>query len=846
MKIPYFCSQIPIQMTYASILLPLALPGSFSYIVPPRLAARVAVGSRVVVPFGPRRFYTGIVVGLQEHNPQPAAQLKEVADVADDRPCVLSAQLELWQWMAHYYMCTEGEVMKAALPQGMKLESETWIVRNAGFLPDGPQLNATDRAILQLLDTEKGSELKELAKKLGLKNMLPPVKRLMDLGAVVVRESLEQGFRPRTESHVELEAAYFHEAKLHGVLDSLQRAPAQQALLLRYLDLAQAPAALRLQNAGLLLPVTRHALCITPQTDAALTQLRKKGVLTVRQVEVPRLRPFLDEADGEEDAQPLFRPKPLGEQQQRALQEVEAALQRKQVCLLHGVTSSGKTEVYIHLIEKTLQEGKQVLYLLPEIALTTQITTRLGRVFGRRMAVYHSKFPDAERVELWMRQVGPQPFPLILGVRSAIFLPFQNLGLVIVDEEHETSFKQQEPAPRYQARDTAIVMAARQGAKVVLGTATPALETYANVQKGKYELVEMKERYGHVLLPEIVVENVKELRRKKLMNSPFSPRLLQEVRTALQQGEQAILFQNRRGYAPVVECRTCGWTPRCTRCDVSLTLHRRLGKLVCHYCGAVYDVPQQCPACHGHELRDMGYGTEKIEEAAHRAFPEARIARMDLDTTRSRSAYERLIGSFQRGETNLLIGTQMVTKGLDFDRVRVVGILNADQMLSQADFRAHERAFHLMAQVAGRAGRRSGRGLVVLQTRQPELPLVQQVVRADYAAMFRDEMEERRLFGFPPAVRLINVMVKHRDEQVAARAAEDLAARLRPVFGTGLLGPDRPVVARVQLLFIRKLMVKVPLTLSSRSVRQTLLAARDALLAQPAFKAVRVIFDVDP
>ena len=498
MKIPYFCSQIPIQMTYASILLPLALPGCFSYIVPPRLAARVAVGSRVVVPLGPRRFYTGIVVELQEQNPQPATQLKEVADVADDRPCVLPAQLALWQWMAHYYMCTEGEVMKAALPQGMKLESETWIVRNADFQPDGQQLNATDRAILQLLDAEKGSELKELAKKLGLKNPLHPVKRLLDLGAVVVRESLDQGFRPRTESRVELEAAYFDEAKLHGVLNSLQRAPAQQALLLRYLDLAQAPAALRLQNAGLLLPVTRHALCTTPQTDAALTQLRKKGVLAVRQVEVPRLKPFLDEADGDDGAQPLFRPKPLGQQQQRALQEVEAALQRKQVCLLHGVTSSGKTEVYIHLIEKVLQEGKQVLYLLPEIALTTQITTRLGRVFGRRMAVYHSKFPDAERVELWMRQVGPQPFPLILGVRSAIFLPFQNLGLVIVDEEHETSFKQQEPAPRYQARDTAIVMAARQGAKVVLGTATPALETYANVLKGKYELVEMKERYGQV------------------------------------------------------------------------------------------------------------------------------------------------------------------------------------------------------------------------------------------------------------------------------------------------------------------------------------------------------------
>lgn len=835
-------------MKYVSVLLPLALPGTYTYTLAPELAAAVQVGSRVVVQFGARRYYTGVVTQLCDAAPQAGIALKPVVGVADASPTVLPAQLRLWQWMAQYYMCTEGEVLKAALPAGLKLESETLLVRNADFDAAGHDLTERDERLLQALDTERGKKITELEKELGLKNLMGPVRRLMDLQAVQVSETLSQGFRPRTETRVRLAEAYFSEARLNELLDALQRAPAQLSLLLSYLDQAQAPAALRLQNAALLAPVAKRALCVARGSEAAFSALRRRGVLEVEQAEVSRLCPVV--ADEVVEGTPLAdrAPKPLGSEQQRALGEVRRALGEKQVCLLHGVTSSGKTEVYIHLIAEALARGEQVLYLVPEIALTTQLTGRLARVFGAQMAVYHSKFPDTERVELWRRQLGPEACPLVLGVRSAIFLPFTRLGLVIVDEEHETSYKQQDPAPRYQARDTAVMLARQWGAKVVLGTATPSLETYRNARSGKYALVEMPQRYGHVELPEIVVEDVKELRRKKLMtgSSPFSPRLLSEVRAALAGHQQAILFQNRRGYAPVIECRACGWTPRCTRCDVSLTLHRGLNKLVCHYCGSVYDVPLQCPACEGRELRDVGYGTEKIEEEARRAFPEARIARMDLDTTRSRAAYERIIGEFQRGEKNLLIGTQMVTKGLDFDRVRVVGILNADQMLNQADFRAHERAFQLMAQVAGRAGRRSGRGLVVLQTRQPQLPLVEQVVRSDYAAMYAMQLEEREQFGFPPAVRLISVMLKHRDEQVVAHAAEALAAALRPAFGSDLLGPDRPVVSRVQLLHLRKLLLKVRPGFTPQSVRRSLWAARQWLLSQAAYKSVAVVFDVDP
>lgn len=823
---------------FADILVPLALRGTFTYSLPPAFADRVRIGSRVVVQFGAKRYYTGIVAKLHEENPRPGLELKEVADATDPAPIVLPGQIDLWQWISDYYMCTPGEVMKAALPSGLKPESETVVARNADFDETEAALGKREAALLQALRPDKGYKLLALEKETGMANLLLPARRLMEMGAIQVYETLQQRFKPRTETCVRLAAEYAGEEPLNAFFETLKRSKAQEALLLRYLDRAEAAAALKLQNRELLKEVTRSELCPSESERTALAALRKKGVLECYTRTTART--------GGKAHPELRGRKQLAEKQQAAHDRIVSVFAQKDVCLLHGVTSSGKTEVYMALIEETLAQGKQVLYLVPEIALTTQLTTRLGRVFGERMGVYHSKFPDAERVELWQRQLGPTPFPLILGVRSSVLLPFQNLGLVIVDEEHETSYKQQDPAPRYHARDTAIVLARRCGAKVLLGTATPAIETYHNAQAGKYGLVEMPTRYGEVEMPEIVVEDVKELRRKKLMKTPFSPRLTEEVRNALQQHEQAILFQNRRGYSPVVECRTCGWTPRCSKCDVSLTLHRRMNRLVCHYCGAAYDVPRQCPNCKDTELRDMGYGTEKIESEARGVFPDARTECMDLDTTRTRTAYENIIERFQHGETDLLIGTQMVTKGLDFDRVRVVGIINADQMLNLPDFRAHERAFQMLSQVAGRAGRRGRRGLVVLQTRQPELPVVGQIVRGDYRGMYRDQTEEREAFGFPPACRLINVYLKHRREEVVAHAAEALATLLRPHFGEGLLGPDRPIVSRVQLLFIRKLVVKIPLTLPTAGVRRTLWAAHDLLLQQPAYKSTALYFDVDP
>lgn len=831
---------------YADIMLPLALAGTFTYRIPPELVDKAGVGRRVVVQFGAKRYYTGIIARLHDHAPQPGIVVKDICSMADAQPVLLPLQIKFWQWISHYYMCTPGEVMKAALPAGLKLESETMLVRNADFTPENQRITARDHTILQTLETDKGIKLSDVERKLKAANLLPAVKRLMEIGAVSVSEKLSQGFKPRTETHVKLRVPYFSEEALNALFPTLKRATAQEALLLRYLDLAKASAAIALQNPQMLADVSRAKLCeASPSADAALAALRKKGVLETYNVVTRRLRTPFDKLTAEERER-LGHRKELAERQQQAVDRIQQIFQEKNVCLLHGVTSSGKTEVYMALIEQAIAAGKQVLYLVPEIALTTQLTTRLGRVFGAVMGVYHSKFPDNERVELWQQQLTDHAFPLILGVRSSVFLPFRNLGLVIVDEEHETSYKQQDPAPRYHARDAAIVLASLTGAKVLLGTATPSLESYHNAMTGKYGLVEMPTRYGNVEMPEIVVEDVKELRRKKLMKTPFSPRLTNEVRAALANGEQAILFQNRRGYSPVLECRTCGWTPRCTKCDVSLTFHQGINRLVCHYCGTAYAVPVQCPNCADTELRDMGYGTEKIEAAAQAVFPEARTERMDLDTTGSRTAHENIIARFQRGDTDLLIGTQMVTKGLDFDRVRVVGIINADQMLNVADFRAHERAFQMMSQVAGRAGRRGKRGLVVLQTKQPDLPVVRQIVEGDYKGMYRDQIEERTLFKFPPVCRLINMVLKHRDETVADHAAKALAAMLAPVFPGLLLGPDRPMVSRIQRLHIRMLTLKVPPTLSPQGVRRTLMAARDALVQQPPYKGVMLYFDVDP
>lgn len=824
---------------YADVLLPLAVPGVFTYLLPETLGNQVAVGFRVVVPLGKRKHYTGIVVRVHYNPPQEGVAVKTLLDVVDDHPLVLPRQLDFWRWMCHYYLCMPGEVMKAALPSGLKLESETTVTLNDDFVAGEP-LDDREEQLLEILSSSSARKIDDLVKQLGGTSLLRSVRHLVEIGAVKVEEQLGRAFRPRTEAHVRLAEAYRTEAAVQGLLDQLHRTPKQAEIVLAYLDLSGFAAALSLDNFTLLREVSKKTLLQrTGGGDSALAALRRKGFLEIYDFEVGRLQSV--------NADPNLWQRPLSAAQQAAADAILDRFQTKDVCLLHGVTSSGKTEIYIDLIRRELAAGRQVLYLVPEIALTTQITSRLGKVFGENLGVYHSKFPDAERVEVWRKQLSDRPFPLLLGVRSSLFLPFRNLGLIIVDEEHETSYKQQDPAPRYHARDAAIVLARQYGAKVLLGTATPSLETYYNAQRlGKYGYVALTSRFGDVLLPEIIVEDVKELRRKKLMKTPFSPRLTEEVHHTLATGGQVILFLNRRGYSLVIECRSCGWNPRCACCDVTLTLHQKMNQLVCHYCGATYAIPRQCPNCEDTELRDIGYGTEKIEAAVETCFPEARIARMDLDTTRSRTAYEKIINDFQRGETNLLIGTQMVTKGLDFDRVKLVGILNADQMLSQPDFRAYERAYQMMSQVAGRAGRRGERGKVILQTRQPDLPVIRQIVESDYEAMFNREWVERDTFHYPPCVRIINLYLKHRDQRVCEAAAFTLAQYLRPHFGDSLLGPDRPAVGRIQLLYIRKLMLKLGPELPPSGVRRTLQAARTALLSCPDYKSVQLYFDVDP
>ena len=572
-------------------------------------------------------------------------------------------------------------------------------------------------------------------------------------------------------------------------------------------------------------------------SPSILNGLVEKKIFEIYYHEIGRLNGCGDET---------FSLNPLNEHQQRAYGEITEVFLEKSVCLLHGVTSSGKTEVYIHLIDEVIRQGKQVLYLLPEIALTTQITERLRRVFGTRLGIYHSKFPDAERVEIWQKQLGDKGYDIILGVRSSVFLPFRNLGLVIVDEEHENTYKQQDPAPRYHARNAAIVLAAMYGAKVLLGTATPSVETWYNATNGKYGLVELKERYQEIRLPEILPVDIKELHRKKRMIGQFSPLLIQYIREALDQKEQVILFQNRRGFAPMIECRTCGGVPKCKNCDVSLTYHKGINQLTCHYCGYTYQLPRSCPACDGVELVNRGFGTEKIEDDIKIAFPEASVARMDLDTTRTRSAYEKIIADFEQGKTDILIGTQMVSKGLDFDHVSVVGILNADTMLNYPDFRSYERAFQLMAQVAGRAGRKNKQGRVILQTKSIDHPIIAQVMANDYEQMVAGQLAERQMFHYPPYYRLVYVYLKNRNEILLEQMADVMAGKLRTVFGARVLGPDKPPVGRIQTLFIKKIIVKIEYNASMGRARELLLQVQREMIEDERFKSLIVYYDVDP
>ena len=817
---------------FADVILPLPLHSCFTYSLPDEWADEVQIGCRVVVPFGRKKYYTAIVRNVHYCAPTEY-EVKEVSALLDARPILLPRQFKFWEWLSDYYLCTQGDVYKAALPSGLKLESETIVEYNPDFESD-VCLPEKEQKILDMLSADPEQCVTKLEKETGIKNILSVIKSLLDKEAIFVKEELRRTYKPKTETRVRLTAAARNEHRLHIFFDELQRrAPKQLDLLMKYLELSGYLSGRDIKEVS-----KAELLQRTSATPAVFNGLVDRGVFEVYQQEIGRIDKAL--------LKEVIPVNPLNEHQQRAYHSILENFQSKNVCLLHGITASGKTEVYIHLIEETIRQGKQVLYLLPEIALTAQITERLQRVFGSRLGIYHSKFPDAERVEIWQKQLSEADYDIILGVRSSVFLPFRNLGLVIVDVEHENTYKQQDPAPRYHARNAAIVLASMYGAKTLLGTATPSVETWHNATSGKYGLVELKERYKEIQLPEIIPVDIKELHRKKKMNGPFSPLLLQYIREALEQKEQVILFQNRRGFAPMIECNTCGWVPKCKNCDVSLTYHKGLNQLTCHYCGYTYQLPRICPACEGTDLRNRGFGTEKIEDDIKALFPDARVARMDLDTTRTRTAYERIISDFQQGKTDILIGTQMVSKGLDFDHVSIVGILNADTMLNYPDFRAYERAFQLMAQVAGRAGRKNKRGRVVLQTKSIDHPIIPQVIANDYEAMVGGQLAERQMFNYPPYYRLVYVYLKNRNETLLDLMAQTMAAKLRTVFGNRVLGPDKPPVARVQTLFIRKIVLKIETNAPMARARELLVQVQKEMVAEDRFKSLIVYYDVDP
>lgn len=822
---------------YAHVILPLPLAESYTYTLSAPLDTKVQVGCRLIVPFGVRKIYTGLVVGLTDEKPAGDFELKEAMELLDEYPVVLPSQLRLWQWIADYYLCAMGDVMKAALPSGMKLESESVVMPDVNGDFDQP-VTPAEQAVLDALEEKSPQKVSDLQKTVGLGKTLPAIHRLMAKELVVVKEEVKRTYKPKKVACVRLTKDFFSADKLQEGREALGRAAKQLAMLNAYLELSKAAVAIRLNNPMLLVEVERAALVEQGGSLSILKALEEKNILESYEKVVAR------RASDNLPARLLIGE--LSPSQQNAFDEIKDTFRSKDVVLLQGVTGSGKTEVYIHLMREALEQGAQVLYLLPEIVLTTQLVERLKRVFGDRLGVYHSKYPDPERVEVWQKQLSDSPYDIIVGVRSSVFLPFQNLKLVIVDEEHESSYKQQDPAPRYHARSVALMMARQCGARVLMGTATPSVESYYLCSTGRYGLVQLAERYSQVQLPEIVVADVKDLRHRKLMTGVFSPQLLQAMRRALERKEQIILFLNRRGYAPSVECHECGWTPRCQNCDVSLTYHRDDRRMTCHYCGAVYGIPLRCPECGSEDLSNRGYGTERIQEEIQTLFPAARTQRMDLDTTRSRLSYERILTDFQQGKTDILVGTQMVTKGLDFERVSVVGILNADTMMNIPDFRSYERAYQMMVQVAGRAGRRQARGLVVLQTRDAGHEVVRQVCRSDFEAMFRGQLDERQLFRYPPFTRLTYVYLKHKDVRVVESLAAETAVCMRQIFGERVLGPDTPAVGRVQQFYIRKLILKVEKDISPAEVRLRLRSLLAYLMAKPAYKSAQIYFDVDP
>ncbi len=817
---------------FAEVILPLAVQGTYTYRIPESMDLKV--GYRVLVPFGRKKYYTAIVVMTHDIEPQ-GYQVKEILALLDEGPILRHPQLKLWQWIADYYLCTVGETYKAAVPSGLKVESETQISINPDFEEETPgELNDRERVILDFTNQRGKVQITELTNATGFKNVEGIVSRLLDKGAVHVAERVMDNYRPKTETCVRLTIERVDEQALHGFFDRVSRAKKQEQLLLAYLDLSQ-----WLQRSKPVQEVTQEALlkrsgCTQPVLAAA----RKNGIFEIYKREINRFELL---------GTGLVELPKLTEPQRTAYLQIHDSFKEKAVTLLHGVTSSGKTSIYMHLINDVLKLGKQVLYLVPEIALTTQLTQRLQRVFGERLLIYHSKFSDNERVDIWKKLLTASDPCVIIGVRSSVFLPYSNLGLVIVDEEHDTSYKQQDPAPRYNGRDTAIMLAHMHGAKTVLGSATPAIDTYYKALNGRYGLVELNTRYADIEMPQVHIIDLKKAWKKHEMNGMFSLELIDECRKALGDNEQVILFQNRRGYAPMVRCKECAWIPTCVNCDVTLTYHRHVETLTCHYCGHTITLPTVCPACGNPTIEVVGYGTERIEDEIDKVFPGEKISRMDLDTTRSKASYDRIIDEFSQHKTSILVGTQMVTKGLDFDAVSIVGILNADTMIHFPDFRSSERAFNMMEQVAGRAGRKKKQGKVIIQTSNPSHSVIEKVVEHDYKGFYNKEIAEREQYGYPPFTKIINIYLKHKQDDVVLEMAVRYSNLLRQVFGGRVLGPEAPMVSRVQTYYIRQIVLKMELSASMTKVKKILRDLYEQLLAiDSRMRTTRLYFDVDP
>jgi len=818
---------------FVNVLLPLPVAGYFTYRVPFDLNESVEAGKRVVVQFGKKKVYTALIHSISET--APLVETKYILGVLDLSPIANQFQFKLWEWIASYYCCTVGEVMNAALPAALKLASESKIRIVPGVELSTKILSEKEYNLLRALKENGALSITDASRFADLVKIIPRIHNLIEKGYIVTEEEIHERFTPKTLSFIKLTDAYNNEEQLQQLYDKLEKkAPKQLDLLIEYIQLSKV-----MSNNPV--EVSRKELFVRIDDAASkFKALERKGVFEEYDKEISRLnyRKATHSTDSIE----------LTPEQQRAFTEIAASFNNKNATLLHGVTSSGKTEIYIKLIRQMLDEGKQVLYLLPEIALTTQIINRLQKYFGNDVGVYHSRYNENERVEIWQHVAGTgsQTFKILLGARSAMFLPFNNLGLIIIDEEHDASYKQYDPAPRYNARDAAVFLASMHNAKVLLGSATPAVESFYNASLGKYGYTSLTERFGGLLLPQVKLVNLKEEHSKKTMQSIFSSVLIREVEAALATNEQVILFQNRRGFSLHIDCDNCNWIPHCVQCDVSLVYHKKQNQLRCHYCGYTTRIPDKCPDCGHTHLVMKGFGTEKIEEELSLIFPKARIARMDLDTTRSRFAHQKLIAAFEERKVDILVGTQMVTKGLDFDNVSLVGILNADSLLSYPDFRAFERGFQLMAQVAGRAGRKNKQGKVMIQAFNPSHPILGMVLHHNYEAMYQSQMIERDKFNYPPFCRIVQLSLRHVSADLINKAADELAKTLRGLFGKRVLGPEYPNVSRIRNQYLKNILLKfekgIPLPKAKDEIKKAIMK----LNAHPDYKSVRVIIDVDP